>query len=83
MVAVPGLLGLVLGSLLLGLGVIRSVELPWWIGAALIGFLVAEFALAGAVGWGTLVAAVLWAVALWGAAVHTWRVRDASDAPAS
>ena len=77
-VSVPGLLGLVLGSLLLGIGVIRSVELPWWIGAALIGFLVAEFALGGAVDWGTLVAAVLWAVAFWGAAVYTWRVHGAS-----
>ena len=82
-VALPGLLGLVLGSLLLGIGVIRSVELPWWIGAALIGFLVAEFALGGAVDWGTLVAASFWAVALWGAAVQTWRARDASDALAS
>ena len=82
MIAAPGLLGLVLGSLLLGVGVIRSVELPWWIGAALIAFLVAEFALGGITDWGTLTAAAVWAVAFWGTAAHVWRSRGHVIQPA-
>lgn len=75
-IAVPGLVGLVFGSLILGIGIIRSTELRWWIGASLIAFLVSEFALSNLGEWGTLLAAAFWAVAYWGTAVFAWRSRS-------
>jgi len=78
-VAAPGLIGLVLGSLLLGIGIIRSAELPPWIGWAFIAFLGAEFALGAFTEWSTIIASIFWAVAFWGTAAHVWPRRTQPD----
>ena len=62
--AAAGLLGTVLGTLLLAIALWRTRVMPRWIPAALVGFLVLEFAASSASRWASVAAGLLYLAAL-------------------
>jgi hypothetical protein len=63
-----GLLGTVLGFVVLAVGLWRSRSVPPWIPAALVGFVVVEFAFASLSDWASYASGLLYAAALLGIA---------------
>jgi hypothetical protein len=68
-----GLVGTVLGLLLLAIGLWRAHATPSWVPAALVLFLVAEFAGSAVTDWAAYASSVLYVAAFTGIAVTIWQ----------
>lgn len=71
-----GLIGTVLGLLLLAVGLWRTRTSPRWVPAALVAFVVVEFAGSAVTPWATVIGGILYLAALWVLAAIIWRAGD-------